>query len=193
VVAVSFEITGTARVPIATLVMVAEMTGSYGLIVPSMLATIIAFVVQRAVGSQFHYPRLYEAQVELRTDSPTHHEGILRAAFSVLERGPLVDLRNVTLPHLASLLRHGTPIPIHGGQGKLLTVNISKHSALANQQIADIFERFPDLLAVAIIRDQEVQLPHGSTQLEGGDQLLIVTSGTRNVEAFERLASDSVR
>ena len=108
---------GTARVPIATLIMVAEMTGGYGLIVPSMFATIIAFVVERTVSSGFKYPRLYEAQVELRSDSPTHLESMLKATFAVLERGPLVDLRNVTLPHLASLLRHGTPIPIHDGQG----------------------------------------------------------------------------
>jgi len=192
VVGMAAVFAGTARVPIATLVMVAEMTGGYGLIVPSMLATIIAFVVERTVASRFRYSRLYEAQVELRTDSPTHHESMLRAAFAVLERGPLVDLRNVTLPHLASLLRHGTPIPIHGGQGKLLTVNIGKHSSLANQLIADIFERFPDLLAVAIIRDQEVQLPHGSTQLEGGDQLLVVANRNTSMEAFKRLASDGV-
>jgi chloride channel protein, CIC family len=192
VVGMAAVFAGTARVPIATLVMVAEMTGGYGLIVPSMLATIIAFVVERTVASRFRYPRLYEAQVELRTDSPTHHESMLRAAFTVLERGPLVDLRNVTLPHLASLLRHGTPIPIHGGQGKLLTVNIDKRSAFANRLIADVFEQFPDLLAVAIIRDQQVQLPRGSTKLEGEDQLLIVANGTKNVEAFERLASASI-
>jgi len=192
VVGMAAVFAGTARVPIATLVMVAEMTGGYGLIVPSMLATIIAFVVERTVASRFRYPRLYEAQVELRTDSPTHHEGMLRAAFAVLERGPLVDLRNVTLPHLASLLRHGTPIPIHDGQGKLLTVNIDQHSPLGNRLIADVFEQFPDLLAVAIIRDHQVQLPRGSTQLEGGDQLLVVASGTKSVEAFERLAGATI-
>ena len=71
-------------------------------------------------------------------------------------------------------------------------MNIGKHSSLANQLIADIFERFPDLLAVAIIRDQEVQLPHGSTQLEGGDQLLVVANGNTSMEAFKRLASDGV-
>jgi CIC family chloride channel protein len=190
VVGMAAVFAGTARVPIATLVMVAEMTGGYGLIVPSMLATIIAFVVQRTVGARFRYPRLYEAQVELRSDSPTHHESMLRAAFAVLERGPLVDLRNVTLPHLASLLRHGTPIPIHGGQGKLLTVAVSKHSQLADRAIADVFEQFPELLAVAIIRDQHVQLLRGSTRLAGGDQLLVVGSGTASVEAFERLASE---
>ena len=189
VVGMAAVFAGTARVPIATLIMVSEMTGGYGLIVPSMLATTIAFVVERTVSANFRYPRLYEAQVELRTDSPTHHEGMLKAAFAVLEKGPLVDLHNVTFPHLASLLRHGTPIPIHGGQGRLLTVNIGKRSQLANRLIADIFEQFPDLLAVAIIRDQQVQLPRGSTRLAGGDQLLIAAGEGTNVERFSALAN----
>ena len=193
VVGMAAVFAGTARVPIATLIMVAEMTGGYGLIVPSMLATTIAFVVQRTVSARFRYPRLYEAQVELRSDSPTHLESMLRAAFAVLERGPLVDLRNVTFPHLASLLRHGTPIPIHDGQGRLLTVNIGEHSQLANRLIADVFEQFPDLLAVAIIRDQQVQLPRGSTRLASGDQVLIAAGEGTNVKVFEGLARGSVQ
>jgi Trk K+ transport system NAD-binding subunit len=99
-----------------------------------------------------------------------------------------VDLRNVTFPHLASLLRHGTPIPIHGGQGRLVTVNIGERSQLADRSIAEVFEQFPDLLAVAIIRDQHVQLPRGSTRLAGKDQLLIVASETKSVENFKELA-----
>jgi Trk K+ transport system NAD-binding subunit len=114
---------------------------------------------------------------------------MLKATFAVLERGPLVDLRNVTFPHLASLLRHGTPIPIHGGQGSLLTVNIAENSQLANQTIAEVFERFPELLAVAIIRDQRIQLPRGSTELKSGDQLLLVASETTTIDAFKTLAS----
>jgi CIC family chloride channel protein len=192
VVGMAAVFAGTARVPIATLIMVAEMTGGYGLIVPSMLATTIAFVVERAVSAGFKYPRLYEAQVELRSDSPTHLESMLKATFAVLERGPLVDLGNVTLPHLASLLRHGTPIPIHGGQGNLLTVNIAKKSPLANHTIAEVFEQFPELLAVAIIRDQKIQLPRGSTQLQGGDQLLIAANDTTSVEAFKQLISKAL-
>jgi CIC family chloride channel protein len=189
VVGMAAVFAGTARVPIATLIMVAEMTGGYGLIVPSMLATTIAFVVERTVSSGFKYPRLYEAQVELRSDSPTHHESMLRAAFAVLERGPLVDLRNVTFPHLASLLRHGTPIPIHGGEGSLLTVNIAAESEFAGQTIAEVFERFPELLAVAIIRGQHIELPRGSSRLDGGDQLLIVATGAREFHAFASTAN----
>src|SRR6516162_1706365 len=112
-----------------------------------MCATTIAFVVERTLSTGFKYPRLYEAQVELRSDSPTHWESMLRATFAVLARAPLLDLRNITLPHLASLLRHGTPIPIHGGQGILLSVNLGEHSLLADRLVADVFEQFPDLLA----------------------------------------------
>jgi len=184
VVGMAAVFAGTARVPIATLIMVAEMTGGYGLIVPSMFATTIAFVVERTLSTGFKYPRLYEAQVELRSDSPTHLESMLRATFAVLERGPLVDLRNITLPHLASLLRHGTPIPIHGGQGILTTVSLPENSPLAGRTVAEVFDQHPELLLVAIIRKQQIQLPRGPSRIEAGDQLLIAASEASSVRAF---------
>jgi Trk K+ transport system NAD-binding subunit len=96
-----------------------------------------------------------------------------------------VDLRNVTLPHLASLLRHGTPIPIHGGQGILLSVNLPEDSQFAGRRIAEVFEKFPELLVVAIIRKLQIQLPRGSSLLEAGDQLLIAASETKSVQVFD--------
>jgi Trk K+ transport system NAD-binding subunit len=51
---------------------------------------------------------------------------------------------------------------------------------------------FPELLAVAIIRDQQIQLPRGSTQIKGGDQLLIVASETTSIDDFKRLAANSL-
>jgi Trk K+ transport system NAD-binding subunit len=113
---------------------------------------------------------------------------MLKSTFSVLERGPLVNLTNITFPHLASLLRHGTPIPIHGGQGTLFAINLSTNSQFAGRKVEEIFDQFPELLAVAIIRDQRIQLPRGSTRVEGGDQLLIVASETTTIDAFKRLA-----
>jgi len=188
VVGMAAVFAGTARVPIATLVMVAEMTGGYGLIVPSMLATAIAFVIQRTVGARFRYPRLYEAQVELRKDSPTHHQNLVQAAFEVLERGLAVDLREVTFPQLNSLLRHGNPIPIHSGQAALFTVNISKGSDFSGQTVAQVFGKFADLVAVAVIRDQQVQLPKGVTRLEAGDQLIVAATEAKGAGVFRRLA-----
>jgi hypothetical protein len=154
-----------------------------------MLATATAFVVQRTVGSYFRYPRLYESQVELRKDSPVHHEALVRAAFEVLEQGPIVNLRGVTFPKLVDLLRHGTPVPIHGSQAMLFSVQVAEGSELAGQSVAEIFEQFPDLVAVAIIAGQKVTLPRGSTLLGVDDQLLMAAANSKSVTAVRRLAS----
>jgi CIC family chloride channel protein len=56
---------GVAKVPIASLIMVAEMSGSYSLLVPMMLVTSVTFLLTRGVS-------IYEAQVPRRVDSPAH-------------------------------------------------------------------------------------------------------------------------
>jgi chloride channel protein, CIC family len=56
---------GIAHVPLASLVLVCEMAGSYDLLVPLMLAEAIAFVLLRKRS-------LYEAQVPTMRDSPVH-------------------------------------------------------------------------------------------------------------------------
>jgi Trk K+ transport system NAD-binding subunit len=44
-------------------------------------------------------------------------------------------------------------------------------------------------VAVAIIHKQQIQLPRGSSRLEGGDQLLIAASETASAEAFKKDAA----
>jgi CIC family chloride channel protein len=56
---------GVAKVPIASLIMVAEMSGSYNLLVPLMLVSSVCFLLMRGVS-------IYEAQVPTRIDSPAH-------------------------------------------------------------------------------------------------------------------------
>ncbi len=56
---------GVAKVPIASLIMVAEMSGSYSLLVPMMLVCSVTFVLTRGV-------TMYEGQVPGRVDSPAH-------------------------------------------------------------------------------------------------------------------------
>ena len=56
---------GIAKVPLAALIMVAEMTGSYGLLVPMMLVCTITYVCTART-------HLYEEQVRSRIDSPVH-------------------------------------------------------------------------------------------------------------------------
>ena len=57
---------GVAKVPFASVIMVMEMTGSYGLLVPSLLVAAIAYL------SLPPGCKLYENQLPARTDSPAH-------------------------------------------------------------------------------------------------------------------------
>lgn len=56
---------GVAKVPIASLILVAEMSGSYSLLVPMMLVASVSVLLTRGVS-------IYEAQVPGRVDSPAH-------------------------------------------------------------------------------------------------------------------------
>ncbi|HSH69196.1 MAG TPA: chloride channel protein, partial [Deferrisomatales bacterium] len=56
---------GVANAPIATLIMVSELTGNYGLLAPLMLVSVVAMVALRRT-------TIYEKQVPGRIDSPAH-------------------------------------------------------------------------------------------------------------------------
>jgi chloride channel protein, CIC family len=81
---------GAARVPIATLLMVVEMTGGYQLLVPAGLAVMLSFVIQINLSSFFKYSSLYEAQVGGRSDSPAHIAEHVQIALRLLEQGKIV-------------------------------------------------------------------------------------------------------
>ena len=56
---------GVAKTPIAALIMVAEMTGGYSLILPMMIVSALSFLLLGRTS-------LYEKQVATRVDSPAH-------------------------------------------------------------------------------------------------------------------------
>lgn len=56
---------GIAKAPVAVMLMVAEMTGEFSMIVPAMAATSIAYLVTGDT-------RIYQSQVPTRADSPAH-------------------------------------------------------------------------------------------------------------------------
>ncbi len=57
---------GVAKVPFASVIMVMEMTGSYGLLVPSLVVASVCYLLLPSG------PLLYENQVPSRVDSPAH-------------------------------------------------------------------------------------------------------------------------
>lgn len=58
---------GIAKAPLAVILMVAEMTGEYSLIVPAMLTTMVAYLITGDTS-------IYEKQVPTRMDSPAHKD-----------------------------------------------------------------------------------------------------------------------
>jgi len=85
VIGMAAVFSGAARVPIATLLMVTEMTNGYALLVPATLAVMISYVVQVAVSRPLRYRSLYEAQVSGRAESAAHTADFLDAAARLTE------------------------------------------------------------------------------------------------------------
>jgi CIC family chloride channel protein len=98
----------TMRTPLAAVVMVTEMTGSYGLIVPLMLVCTSAYVVGRRYG-------LNHEQVKTAADSPVHAaDAILHLLEATrvdayMERDwPLIASPEMTLRDLVQRIKPGT-------------------------------------------------------------------------------------
>jgi len=166
---------GAARTPISTLIMVAEMTGGYALIVPAMLANTVSFVVQRSLTSGVRYQTLYEHQVPSREDSAAHRGVFVRRALQMLE-GDTLESSELTLPRLVSLLRFGEPIPVTDGAGNLVSLEILPDSVLDGVAVADSIGTLSGVTAVAILRSDEMVIPRGPTRIEAGDQVVLIAT-----------------
>jgi K+/H+ antiporter YhaU regulatory subunit KhtT len=101
-------LSASLRTPLAAIVMVTEMTGSYGLIVPLMMVSMISYLLGRRWG-------VYAEQVGSPHDSPAHAG---ESMISLLETMRVKDLMDEvwpyvvgpekTLPELVSLMTRGS-------------------------------------------------------------------------------------
>ena len=101
---------GAARVPIATLLMVTEMTGGYHLLVPAALAVMLSSWVQNLLSASLKYQSLYEAQVPSRPYSPSHYIEQLRIALDLLKTHAVSTGAKGRGLELISLLTSGVPV-----------------------------------------------------------------------------------
>lgn len=173
---------GAARTPISTLIMVAEMTGGYALIVPAMLANTVSFVVQRSLTSNAQYQTLYEHQVPSREDSAAHRGVFVRRALQMLE-GDSLESSELTLPRLVSLLRFGEPIPVADEAGSLVSIEVLPGSELDGVAVVESIGALSGVTAVAILRSDEMVIPRGPTRIEAGDQVVLIATP----EAYAKL------
>jgi CIC family chloride channel protein len=165
-----------ARVPIATMLMVAEMTGGYALLVPAGLAVLLSYIVQYNLSRFVKYPSLYEAQVAARADSPAHQAEQVKIAIRLLDHGGIVWPTEVTHLHLASLLQAGLALDLPDGS-QLTTGVLLPDSPWTGKQVQS---RPPSNLLdhsrlVAVLRGNTVLMPRPDVVLQSADRILLLT------------------
>lgn len=178
---------GAAHVPIATLMMVTEMTGGYTLLVPAAMAVIISYLVQRRLSERLRYRSLYEAQVASRADSPAHHSHHLEIAMRILREHQPQDLTSIGEIDLVALLRSGIPVELAGDR-RLVVGVLRPDSPYVGTTVATSGRQLDggDANIIAILRGEHMTVPNASMHLEAGDRLILVTTAA----GVERLRRD---
>ena len=116
---------GVAKVPIASILMVSEMTGSYHLLAPLMLVSVLHVLAARTWS-------LYESQVDGLVDSPAHHGDFVVDVLDELhvadvidrEHAPHVVDQNTTLRRALDLVStaQGSYFPVVDGDRRLVGI-----------------------------------------------------------------------
>jgi CIC family chloride channel protein len=166
-----------ARVPIATLLMVTEMTGGYHLLVPAALAVMISYLIQVQLAASLKYKSLYEAQVVARAQSPAHYVDEVRAALTLIGKHRLPSKAQVGHLDVLALLQSGIPLDLpHEKQLSMIVLPAS--SPLTGKPIQNSYVEMneDDFEIMAVFRQEEVLLPHPDTVLREGDRIVVVTS-----------------
>lgn len=168
---------GAARVPVATLLMVPEMTGGYQLLVPASLAVMLSYLVQVTISKRLKYQSLYEAQVPTRADSPAHHVEHMKTAMRLLNERRISLPRTISHLNLYPILTSGIPVDLP--DGKRLTAGVLKpESPWIGKPFESGFlsEVDDEVEIIAIFRNGHLIFPHPDTILKSGEQVLVVAT-----------------
>jgi CIC family chloride channel protein len=168
-----------ARVPIATLLMVTEMTGGYNLLVPAALAVILSYYTQDflTLELKLKYISIYEAQVQRQSDSQAHKMEHIKRALSMLKDQKKIDTTTYGNIDLVALLESKIPIKITEEE-QLFIEKLSSKNSCVNTFINErcLNKEKEDWKIIAIIRNNEMLFPEPELKLKAADELLILSS-----------------
>lgn len=167
---------GAARVPMATLLMVSEMTGGYKLMVPTMLSVVLSYMIQSWLTRTAKYPTLYQAQVKNRSQSPVHHAEYLKTALNIVKGAKTKLADDLTPINMKDLLRVGMPVTLDDHGRSVYMAVVRKTSPMVGKPISEIFQGKGHLLIMSILRNEKFLIPDGDTILEPWDRLVVVIS-----------------
>ena len=177
---------GAARVPIATLLMVTEMTGGYKFFVPAALAVTVSYIAQVLLSSRLKYKSLYEAQVPGRPDSMAHHRFYLETALRILREDQDLAIKTKEHLDLRRLLAAGVPVDLPDGRQVVLG-KLRAGSDFEGKTVREILGELEgeESEVAAVFREGHTLLPHQNLVLQAGDSLLAIVSpeGLHRLEA----------
>lgn len=179
---------GAARILIAPLIMVIEMTGGYHLIMPAMIAVSVSYMVQSGLAKRLRYRSLYEAQVPLPVNSPVHYQRYYSAVAALLRERKISLEDDIFVNELGDRFSKGKAVPLPGRPECLYTVELKPDAEIAEKTLQEI-KLPPDVLIVGLLRGQETILPHGATELLPRDQLMVAAS-PKDMAAFRKLVGE---
>jgi len=166
-----------ARVPIATMLMVTEMTGGYYLLVPAGMAVMIAYLLQGRLASLLKYKSLYEGQVPTRQDSPAHYLEHIQVAVQLLGKKDLPMMDELGHVDLLRLLRSRIRFDLPGGRQLMMGI-VKEESPIVGKTLRSLYQvlRHEDFEIIAIRRREHVLLPHPDTLLQPDDRAIMIVS-----------------
>jgi chloride channel protein, CIC family len=177
-----------ARVPIASLMMVTEMTGGYQLLPAAAFAVLLSYLIQTQLSAHFKYQSLYEAQVLGREQSPARYLESVELALRVLGSQKIPRAAKVGHLDLVAVLDSGVPISIPGR--KEVSVGVLRpESALHGKTIESCQELAGEnpLEIVGVLRGGELIMPTPETVLREGDRILTIGSAKARSRLAEHL------
>ena len=164
-----------ARVPIATLLMVTEMTGGYHLLVAAALAVTVSSFVQSALTSSLKYRSLYENQVRTRLYSPAHYREDLNVALDLLRSQNQSTFPRDRGLELISLLVSGVPVSLP--DQRQIRIGILRSRSACKGRPPDCLSPADDEVEIIVVlRGNRVLWPHPDIKLQPEDRLVIVAS-----------------
>ena len=180
----------TARVPLAALLMVIEMTGGYGLVVPAMVAIITGLVLQDQVARRMPYRTLYEAQVPTPADSPVHQHEYCSSMFRLLREQQAKLPKEIVVAQETRLLLEGEPLPLPDGEDVLWLAEVGKDATVEGKTVASLPA---DITVLSILRGEHTLFPDPERRLQAADRLLLTFRKTFLDQARQLFAAGGRR
>ncbi|MGH7048700.1 MAG: chloride channel protein [Stellaceae bacterium] len=186
VVGMAAVFAGTARVPIAAMVMVIEMTGGFTLIMPTMLAVAIAFLVQLLLSRNAKYTTIYECQARTPADSPVYRDLFYQTAADLLRRQQVRLDRDILDSELKAALDRGEGVAVRMRQEQLYHLSMPAGSPVAGREVRSLGLADMGVVIVGVIRGEREIIPHGGTRLQVRDGLLVAATN-ESIQKFRAL------